>query len=393
MPVTVSPNASASGRAESMAAVTITDELNRRSVGKPDHLREKLAYRGLARKMSEAPDELLPELVRLAMELCDADSAGISILEGAEFRWFGLTGRLAAFEGATTPRHDSPCGVCIDQRSAVLMRNPERVYRWIADAAIVVPEVLLVPLIASGGASLGTLWMVAREGQHWDAGHAFLLSELAAFTGTALQVMQSDRHLKKALEEQQKLLREMRHRVSNLFAITDSMVQLTALSAGSVEEMASSLSGRLRALADAHALVRASFGPQEAARVDLEELTAKILKPYRTGRIEGGHVALGERATNGIALVLYELATNAAKYGALSNGVGTVHVGWQTGDTDLVLTWRETGGPPVRPPARKGFGTTLIDGTIADLGGSLRYDWQPAGLEVGVTAPLNRLAL
>ena len=81
-------------------------------------------------------------LVQLAMEICGADSAGISVLEGEIFRWFNLKGKLSVFEGATTPRNFSPCGVCLDRNAVVLMERPERVYTWISDAKITVPEVL-----------------------------------------------------------------------------------------------------------------------------------------------------------------------------------------------------------------------------------------------------------
>ena len=97
-----------------IAEVFITDELTRRAVPAPDYLREKLAIQDLAAQMADHPSEVLPRLVQLAMEICEADSAGISVLEGDVFRWFNLKGQLAAFEGATTPRNHSPCGVCLD---------------------------------------------------------------------------------------------------------------------------------------------------------------------------------------------------------------------------------------------------------------------------------------
>lgn len=372
----------------------ITDELERRPPGRPDHLREKLAFQDLARKMSEGPAELLPELVRLAMDLCDADSAGISILQGQEFRWFALTGALAAFEGTTTPRNDSPCGVCLDQRQAILMRHPEQVYAWIAEAKLTVPEVLLVPLTGRATAPLGTLWVIAGKRRSFDAGHAKVLGELASFTGAALHIVQSDEQLKTALQEQETLLREMRHRVSNIFAVTDALVQMTALSSESPQEMAASLGGRLRALSDAHSLVRASSGVSPGtSRADLKSLMETVLKPYRIGRIDGAYVPIGERATNGMALVLYELATNAAKYGALSTAIGTVDVTWRTNDKELELQWQERGGPSVHPPERQGFGTMLMEGTMASMGGRLTYDWHQHGVVVRLVAPLEQLGL
>jgi hypothetical protein len=132
--------------------VLITDELWNRPPAKTDYLREKLALQDLVLQMADHPAEVLPRLAALAMELCQATSAGMSLYEAQPgspgvFRWHYLTGQLTAFSGATTPRDFSPCGVCLDVRTPILMANAERFYPWIAEAKIRVPEVLLVPLV------------------------------------------------------------------------------------------------------------------------------------------------------------------------------------------------------------------------------------------------------
>jgi two-component sensor histidine kinase len=376
-----------------IAEVFITDELSRRAVPAPDYLREKLAIQDLAAQMADHPSEVLPRLVQLALEICNADSAGISVLEGDHFRWFNLKGQLAAFEGTTTPRNDSPCGVCLDQRSPVLMEHPERAYGWIADARVCVPEVLLVPLLIDRTTPLGTLWVIAREGQRFNRGHARVLSELAVFTGIALRMIQADVKLKKALEEQETLTKEMSHRVKNLFAMTDSMIRMTARNSTTKEQMAESLSGRLRALSDAHSLVRRSFNPEthEPVGVELSDVISTVLRPHRNPVMNGAHVQLGERATNSVALVFHELATNASKYGALSVEGGTVYVDWTADGDTLVLTWRETGGPPVMAPKKNGFGTALVRSTIAGHGGTIESDWAREGLTARISVPLSSL--
>ena len=93
------------------------------------------------------------------------------------------------------------------------MDRPERVYAWIADANITVPEVLLVPLRVKGSQAIGTLWLVAREPGHFDLGHAQAMSELAAFAGMALRMIQTEEQLKQSLQAQEVLAREMSHRV------------------------------------------------------------------------------------------------------------------------------------------------------------------------------------
>jgi two-component sensor histidine kinase len=357
----------------------------------PDYLKEKLAMQDIARRMADNPAEVLPALVKQAMEICGADSAGISVLDGDVFRWLGLHGTLAAFEGATTPRTFSPCGVCLDQATPILMKNPERTYDWIRDANIVVPEVLLVPLTVKGE-SLGTLWIVAREGQQFDSGHSRVMMELATFTGIALQMVQADDRLKKALEAQETLAKELNHRVKNLFAVTGSLVEMTSANTGTKDEMVDALRGRLRALSEAHGLMLGAFGGASGNRgVSLSALLDALLRPFGRVQPEGPAIALGDRATGNLALVIHELATNAAKYGALSIQGGSLAVTWDVTDGNLVVDWRETGGPAAPPPTKQGFGSALIEGTIAGLGGTLDYDWSARGLVLRIAVPLDAL--
>jgi two-component sensor histidine kinase len=378
---------------KTVSDVSITEQLYVRPPARPDYLREKLAIQDLARQMSEHPADVLTRLVSLAQEFCDADSAGISILEPetGEFRWFALHGTLSVFEGATTPRHFSPCGICLDKCMPVLMANPERVYPWIRDANIVVPEVLLVPLTVAKEA-LGTLWIVAEEDQKFDGEHARVLTELAGFAGLALQRIQAERKLQQALEAQETLTKEMSHRVKNVFAIADALIRTTARSVETKEELANSLTGRLHALAEAHALVRRSFDPDNPGKgVDFEEFVKRILSPYAIAlELDGPQVTLGEHATNSFALILHELATNSVKYGAVSEG-GKISVSWSIGEK-LTITWTEAGGPDVTKPANTGFGSTLVKRSLAAFGGEIGYDWKPEGMVATITASATKLS-
>ena len=186
----------------------ITDELDRRAPKKTDYLQEKLALQDVAARMADQPEEVLPRFVDLALEMTGGVSAGLSLYEESPppgvFRWQYLRGRLAPFDGATTPRDFSPCGITLDRNAPVLAQHPERVYGWIADANIVVPEVLLVPLYLGGKVPLGTLWIVSDREGHFDSGHARALTELAAFVGIALRMVRSEHRLNQALEAQER---------------------------------------------------------------------------------------------------------------------------------------------------------------------------------------------
>jgi hypothetical protein len=178
----------------------ITPELHRRVPKTTDHLREKLALQDIAAQMVDHPEQVLPKLVERAMEMTGAASAGISEFETQDgtagiFRWRDLKGELARFEGATTPRDFSPCGVCLDRFEPTLTRRPERHYTWIAKAGVCCPEVLLVPLYIARGQPLGTLWIVSEFEGYFDSGHARIMRELASFTGIALAMLRDQQRL------------------------------------------------------------------------------------------------------------------------------------------------------------------------------------------------------
>jgi two-component sensor histidine kinase len=380
---------------EPIAAVTITDELLRRPPAKPDYLREKQAIQDLAQQMADRPTEIIPRLVALAMEICDGVSAGVSVLdpETNRFRWLGVQGALAAMQGVTVPRQNSPAGICMDIGGPVLMAQPGRAFGWMQGGALPVSELVLVPLQSKGAAPLGTLWVIAKEAGHFDSGHARSMSDLATFAAIALRMIQSEERLSQALSIQETLAEEMNHRVKNVFALAESMVRLSARSAVSKEDLAAKLIGRLHALADAHALVRRRFDQMPWEGADFCEILTRILLPHDEGRsvIRGPTLSVGERAATSLALLFHELATNAAKYGSLSIDQGAVEIEWDADEKDIRLQWRETGGPTTKPPERQGNGVRLVNATIQQLGGKVEYDWRPEGLIARLRLPIASL--
>ena len=393
-----------------VADVFITDELQRRSPKKTDYLQEKRALQEMAAHMADRPAEILPRYVDLAMGMTGGVSGGLSLYEPEPapgvFRWQHVRGTLEPFNGATTPRDFSPCGVTLDQNAPVLSAHPERVYGWIADANIVVPEVLLVPLYIGGTAPLGTLWIVSERSGHFDSGDARVMSELASFVGIALRMLQAEQRVHHALEEQQTLAQEMSHRVKNLFATTHGLIRLSAKDADNKDDLVKVFSGRLQSLAKAHELVRRDVAAVEsgvARSSDLGDLVRTIVQPYEKDApgaktrfsIEGPPVACADHAITGIALVLHELVTNAAKYGALTTDDGEIDVGWRHQDGSVLLHWAERRGRLIdSPPATSGFGSSLVRTMIVNqFGGTLDYDWQPDGLVVAIAVPVQRLSL
>jgi two-component system CheB/CheR fusion protein len=207
-----------------------------------------------------------------------------------------------------------------------------------------------------------------------------------------------------AEEQQALLLRELDHRMKNLFAVTAGVVALSARSALTPQDMAKTVRGRLDALARAHLLIRpGSPGAEPVAKgTTLDKLIRAIIAPYadpdRAGDsqravIEGPAVPISGEAATSFALVLHELATNAAKYGALSTAEGRIRISWTVAQGELALIWEEHGGPPIESaPEREGFGSQLARRSAGgNLGGTIAFNWNPEGLLVHLTASQARL--
>ncbi|MGI8570442.1 MAG: PAS domain-containing protein [Methylocella sp.] len=199
------------------------------------------------------------------------------------------------------------------------------------------------------------------------------------------------------------LLREMNHRVKNLFALAGSVVTLSARTAGTPKELAEAVRERLAALARAHELTLpdiAGGGGKSGQATSLPALVRTIVSPYVTQGdariiIVGPDVPIGGSAVTSLALLLHEIATNAAKYGALSTESGHVDVSWSVWKDELLLAWRERGGPPLNgQPKKEGFGSLLARLTVTgQLAGKISRDWNADGLTVNLSAPLVRLTI
>lgn len=208
---------------------------------------------------------------------------------------------------------------------------------------------------------------------------------------------------RRAQEEQLLLLREMDHRIKNLFAVASGIVALSARSAPSVVALASSLRDRLNALARAHALTRARSSTDdylEDPATTLHAIIQIILAPYdcsgdettRRFAIKGPDAPASEKAITPVSLLLYEFATNAAKYGALSTPTGRIDIECAEDGGCFVLVWRESGAPAMTNEMIEGFGSKLISGTTQQLRADLSKQWTSEGLVVRLCIPLDSLA-
>ena len=181
------------------------------------------------------------------------------------------------------------------------------------------------------------------------------------------------------------LAREAEHRSKNVLANVQATVSLSR--SDTPEGLKHAIEGRLRALANVHSL----FVQSRWIGAQLSAVVSQELAPYSTSsesrvRVGGPPVFLKPDFAQAIAVTLHELATNAAKYGALSVSDGQVDLKWSHDiDGRLTLIWRETGGPEVQPPTRKGFGGRVIEQMIAQLKGETHLEWCKEGLVCEIT--------
>jgi PAS domain S-box-containing protein len=197
---------------------------------------------------------------------------------------------------------------------------------------------------------------------------------------------------KRAEERQDMLIAEFDHRVKNILARVAVVAMYTRQGSRSMDEFIQTLDGRIQSMATAHSLLSQS----RWNGAGLTDLVRHQLAPYATDAnttVSGADVMLTAAATQAVAMVLHELVTNAAKYGALSSPAGRVSVQWDRvdGATKLAIAWRETGGPPVPASAQSGYGTSLIRDLIPhELGGTVDLEMAPDGTRCTIVIPFDR---
>lgn len=224
-------------------------------------------------------------------------------------------------------------------------------------------------------------WLLLRAEILFDANNA---------PSGALGVVMDITDEKETEEHRALLLRELQHRVSNTLSLVSAIANQTFRSEEHSEPL-TAFSKRLSALGDAHRILVS----ENWRSAEMTELVHAALKPYWVADrfdVTGPKLSLGSREALTLALAVNELATNAAKYGALSNDAGRVTVAWQVkseaGGARLHFRWQETGGPPVSEPTRTGFGSRLIKMLAADFDGELDVRYLPTGVVCTLTAPL-----
>jgi PAS domain S-box-containing protein len=286
-----------------------------------------------------------------------------------------------------------------DTRVLQLNTAFERLTGWTSEAArgldlmaLCYPEPAYREEMRAYMASLEPGWrdvaMTTMDGRVLETSWANIRLSDDTYVGIGIDITERAR----ADEHQQLLLYELNHRVKNILATVQSIARQTLSKERPPAEAGDVFAERLRALSRSHDLLTATgFQGGSLLRLvegGLQAFTQRVV-------VQGEDIMLRPRAVQTLGLVLHELATNASKYGALSVPDGGVEVRWSTMDDGrLRLSWRERGGPQVRPPLRSGFGRRMIEGAVAhDFAGEATLTFAPEGVSCEITIPLEGVAV
>lgn len=214
------------------------------------------------------------------------------------------------------------------------------------------------------------------------------------------QEIDTREEIQRLAEQQEVMAQELDHRLKNIFATINAIISLSLKNASSADELAARLRDRLAALGRSNLLLR---GLREGEDASLQSVVFQALEPFAivgTARFDasGPRVPIGGQTVVVLSLILHELGTNAAKYGALSVATGHVDLAWSIdprpeADEQLVITWRESGGPVPTPPlaGAGGFGSTLMKRVIAGVRGQTEISYPETGAVIRLTLPVDML--
>lgn len=221
--------------------------------------------------------------------------------------------------------------------------------------------------------------------------HSPIWDDAGAVRGIFLTVVETTARIE-AEARNELLVGELKHRLKNMLAVVQAIVNQSVRRAASKEDVATIVHAQIAALGRAHVLltqssdVEAPLSALVRSSVDVQGSDDRI-------STDGPEVVINSEAAIALTMILHELKTNALKYGALSNGEGSIAISWRTIDDVLELTWQERGGPAVSPPEQPGFGTRLIVALSRDLGAAPQVDYLSAGIRVTLQAERSKVRM
>lgn len=310
----------------------------------------------------------------------------------------GLGGWAA--ETRQTPLTHSFCQyVVIDETPLIVTdaENDPRVCDNLAIPDLGVKSYLGVPLTLPSGHVIGSLCAIDTKPREWSSSDLATMGDIAAVAMSEISLRREIGRRREAENNQELLIAELHHRVKNTLSTVQALIQLSITSSPDLAKFRDTIGVRIASLANTHTLLT----HKRWRAISFRDLLMSELAPYaQPGRISlrGDDFDIGAEVATTVGMMIHELTTNAAKYGALSAAGGKITISWQTAEhaepcgLDVDLLWQETNGPLLAYQGYKGFGSTLIERLIGkQFGGSTAFDFKPEGLTFRATfkAPIS----
>ncbi|HVL71988.1 MAG TPA: histidine kinase dimerization/phosphoacceptor domain -containing protein [Beijerinckiaceae bacterium] len=393
------------------ADLLITDALYRRVPSARYDLRaEATAFHELSSVLIKDPEAAVQRFLELALRLCGAGSAGLSTLAQDEngepvFRWDALAGAFSPYVGGTTPRDFSPCGLCLDAGTTILLDRPARVFTYFDRAESPITEGLVVPLFDTGRVPLGTLWVASHDEHRFDANHARIMEHLAVQLVLALKLAGERRDrsavieaLKAQVVEKDAIVQEVHHRVKNTIQSTTALLRLQARTARSDEAKAAldEAQQRLSVFASVHELLyRGAADLQQVGIADLLQGVVEGLRRTFAGdagqvavRVDADELLLSPDQAVPLALVANEAVTNAYKHAFPGGRLGAIALTLRRRDDGTLFFMVEDDGVGMKRGRRDGFGLRLVRSFARQLNAEARFETK-AGTRLTLILPAD----
>ena len=373
--------------------------LNQRRIRPRDPFAHLTAFSALSSLIARDPAAAVQRFLDVAVDLCEAGSAGWSRLGNNEagekvFHWDALAGRLAPHVGGTTPRSFSPCGLCLDAGTTVLVARPARIFTYFNSVDVPIIEALIVPVYATDGGALGTIWVVHHDGQTFDTKDAQVMEELAVQLVLALKCIEDAKRHQQEIAAKLALVNDTDHRVKNTIQSISSLLRLQARGC-KVPEARATLEeaiARLAVFSKIHELLHEDGDGNRAVDIGLviEKLGEASQIIFANGerritvRVQAEHVSLESRLAMPLALLVNEAITNAYKHAYPDGATGEIRVSLARDGNGGLNVAVQDDGIGLKHGGNSSVGLKLIKSFAAQVGGTLVVETSP-GMTIRLT--------
>ncbi|MDY6961117.1 MAG: HWE histidine kinase domain-containing protein [Pseudomonadota bacterium] len=342
--------------------------------------------------MDSGPEERFDRLTRLVAATLSVPVALVSLVD-TKRQFFKSTYGLPEpwSSDRETPLSHSFCRHVVESASPLIIDDATSdplVRNNLAIRDLDVRAYLGIPLVTQDGHVLGSLCAIDATPRRWTEKDQAILAEFAKLVEDQIALRERVEELARFDEQRALVQGELAHRIKNIFAVISSLLLVSSKTETDVSSFVRALTGRIQALSKANDFIIDAPSSKGGEAKGLNELFDALLSPFKRNDeqviLSCIPVSVGEKTAAGLALVIHELATNSAKYGALAAAEGRVVIKCTRGEDDLRIIWEEVGGPPiVAPPEKKGFGSKLVARTVeSQLMGTIVREYLPSGLRV-----------